>query len=416
MQTNMKSRANKIIGVAIVIIICLSVFALLGNNNNDEKDGAEHTKKSSRWFPSEPPPTDPVARARWLQTQAPFIDGHNDLPNEYRILANDVLGDLDITVHRPGLETDIPRLLAGKLGAQFWSVFVNCSLPPNLYVQAQLEQIDVLYRMVSNYSDVFQLAFDAPGVYAAFENNKIASLMGMEGGHAINSSMGALRMFQKLGVRYMTLTHVCNTAWAQSANDAVQTGLGLTAFGREVVHEMNRAGILVDISHVAAQTMRDALNASRAPVIFSHSNTVQLCNNVRNAPNDVLLALKANGGVLMVVFVPQWICVNWGQAGNVSCNVSDLVNHIDYVKHYIGVDHVGVGSAFEGVHIEPVGLEDTSKFMNITTELIKRGYTDDEIIKVMGGNIMRVLAEAQAISLVLQETTPPSTTKLYGTL
>jgi len=240
--------------------------------------------------------------------------------------------------------------------------------------------------------------------------------MGMEGGHSINSSMSVLRMFHKLGVRYMTLTHVCNTEWAQSANDAIQTGRGLTDFGKDIVREMNRVGMMVDISHVAAQTMRDALAVSVAPVMFSHSNAYTMVNDPRNAPDDVLYALKKNGGTIMLVFVPQWLCANWGTATNITCSIQGLLDQIDYISNLIGVEHVGIGSAYEGVHIEPVGLEDTSKFINITIELVKRGYADADIIKIMGGNILRVLTAVEEIAKELQKTTNPSTTLLYGNI
>jgi len=269
-------------------------------------------------------------------------------------------------------------------------------------VQATLEQTDVVHRMIEQYPNDLVLALTADDLIKGFREGKIASLIGMEGGHSINNSLATLRMFYQLGARYMTLTWTCTLDWADSA-DGPFTHNGLTDFGRTVVREMNRLGMLVDISHVSAQVMRDALNTSLAPVIFSHSNAQALCNVSRNVPDDVLDRLPANGGIVMVVFYPPFVSVN---SSNVT--LSDVVNHIDYIKNRIGVDYVGLGSDFDGVPYMPPDLDNVSKFVDLTVELIKRGYTNQQIQKVLGLNLLRVFRKAEAVSAHLRRTVPPS--------
>jgi len=263
-----------------------------------------------------------------------------------------------------------------------------------------------------------------------FKNNRFASLIGMEGGHSINSSMGALRAFSYLGARYMTLTHSCSTPWAQSANDNSGNVIGLTTYGRAIVLEMNRIGMMVDISHVAIQTMFDTLNTTLAPVIFSHSNARALCDHIRNVPDAVLDLLPQNGGVVMVVFYPLFVCQRFLNESNrlastpgcdsacvsaglaayqmtaEACNTSDVVAHIDYIVQRIGIDYVGIGSDYDGVSILPVGLEDVSKYPNLISELIMMGYKDEDINKILSENIIRVLRDVENVSLNLQAVTP----------
>eukprot|EP01112_Ceratiomyxa_fruticulosa_P014617 TRINITY_DN4203_c0_g1_i1.p1 TRINITY_DN4203_c0_g1~~TRINITY_DN4203_c0_g1_i1.p1 ORF type:complete len:278 (-),score=45.46 TRINITY_DN4203_c0_g1_i1:66-899(-) len=271
-------------------------------------------------------------------------------------------------------------------------------------VQATLEQIDVVYQMAKIYPNVFQLADTVAEISSAFSQGKIASLIGMEGGHSINSSLGTLRMFRQLGATYMTLTHTCSTPWAQSANDNSGNVIGLTDFGRQVVLEMNRIGMMVDISHVAPQTMMDTLDTTLAPVIFSHSNALSLCNVSRNVPDDVLLRLPKNGGVIMVVFYPNFVCEE-PFIGN--CSIFDMIAHIDYIKNLIGIDYIGFGSDFDGIPRVLQGLEDVSKYPVLMAELIKKGYSDSDILKISGQNILRVKKQVEVVSQQLNGLYPP---------
>jgi len=326
------------------------------------------------------------------------------------------------------LQTDIPRIREGRLGAQIWSVYVPCDMPNP--VQATMEQIDVVYRLTEAYPDVFQLAVSSGEILPIFKSGKVPSLIGMEGGHSINSSMNLLRAFYHLGARYLTLTHTCSTPWAQSANDLSGTVIGLTTYGRQIVREMNRIGMMVDLSHVAVQTMHDALDTSTAPIIFSHSNARALCNHIRNVPDDVLARLPENGGVVMVVFYPGFLCeryrleglrlanitgcdsscVSQGlaafQATAEACNVSDVADHIDYIKGHAGIDHIGIGSDYDGVDALPVGLEDVSKYPNLIAELVRRSYSDDDVKKILSRNMIRVLQRVEEEAHRLQQSDP----------
>lgn len=369
-------------------------------------------------------------RAKQLHKTVPLIDGHNDLPwklraNNIQPSSNKMLSEIQSAFH-----TDIPRLLEGGLGGQFWSVYVPTQLENNEnFVQTTLEQIDVVYQLVHQYPDIFQLTLTSSEVESAFKQNKIASLIGMEGGHCIGESLAALRMFYKLGARYMTLTHNKSLPWADSCTDLPQAN-GLTEFGQSVVREMNQLGMLVDLSHVSPQTMHAALDVTSAPVIFSHSSARAITNHPRNVPDDVLIRLKDNDGVIMVSFVPAFVSthvyqwelnresvidptrsshlasddpVSTTKASNTppQATINNVADHIDHIASLIGTSHIGIGSDFDGVGSLPLGLEDVSKYHSLTIELIRRSYTDEDILNILGRNILRVMQKAENISAQL---------------
>lgn len=401
--------------IASIVVIVIAVVYL-----TYQIDGAETL------------PSDPLERAMKLMEKTPLMDTHNDLPWQYRMRVSNNITALpiqdDLVNLLPILHTDIPRIKKGRLGAQIWSVYVSCGMPDP--VQATMEQIDDVYRMTVAYPNYFKFVTNSGDIVPTFKDGKFPSLIGMEGGHSINSSMGALRAFYYLGARYMTLTHTCSTPWAQSANDDSGDVIGLTPYGRQIVQEMNRIGMMVDLSHVAVQTMYDALNTTTAPVIFSHSNARALCDHIRNVPDDVLRLLPANGGVVQVVFYPAFVCnryrekeIEWSlfpgcndscvaehmaeyQNSSLACNVSDVADHIDHIRNVSGIDHVGIGSDYDGVSVVPVGLEDVSKYPNLIAELITRGYSDDDINKVLSGNIIRVMQQVEAEAQRLQQSDP----------
>jgi len=381
-----------------------------------------------------------LARARALHLSVPMFDGHNDYPWEVRQRAGKDPAALDIRSARTDTMTDIPRMRRGGVGAQFWSVYVPSSLAGQQAVTATLEQIDIVHRMMARYPEDFELALTADDVQRIFAAGKIASLIGMEGGHAIDSSLGALRMFARLGARYMTLTHSKNTPWADSATDTPEHG-GLTAFGEDVIHEMNRLGMLADLSHVSEETMEDVLRVTRAPVIFSHSSTRALCGHPRNVPDAILRLLPRNGGVVMVSFVPQFTTPEasaWDSALEAeqarlqklsqkdeaavkagigawmaahprpTVTVAQVADHIDHVRKVAGIDHVAYGSDFDGITSAPIGLEDVSTFPALTAELLRRGYTELEVKKVLGLNLLRVMRAAEAAAARMAAAPPGS--------
>lgn len=366
-----------------------------------------------------------------LLRSAPLIDGHNDLLWELREQAGYDFGKLDIAGDCPTLQTDLPRLRRGCVGAQFWSVYVPAEAPftGHAAVTATLEQLAAFHEMLARYGDRLGLARTADELVGVAASGRIASLAGIEGGHCIADSLPALRMMYQLGARYMTLTHNSNTSWADAAVDVPEHD-GLTDFGRQVVAEMNRLGMLVDLSHVAATTMRAALAATRAPVIFSHSSARALCDHPRNVPDDVLELLAVNGGVCMVTFVPAFVNPAAGAAwladdqfrGEVRAKFADdpalmaaavaawqehhpvptatlaqVADHIDHVRAVAGIDHVGIGSDFDGVAVQPIGLEDVSRYPALFAELRQRGYTDDELRKIAGRNFLRVFRDAESV-------------------
>jgi membrane dipeptidase len=332
-------------------------------------------------------------RATELLRVAPVIDGHNDLPWALRtLLGSDpraVAAGIDLAEPQPSLHTDLGRLRSGGVGGQFWSVFVPCELTGSDAVTAVLEQIELVHALIARYPDDLALATTAEDVEAAIAAGRVASLLGAEGGHCIAESLGVLRALHRLGVRYLTLTHNKNTPWADSATDDPAAG-GLTDFGREVVREINRLGMLVDLSHVAPTTMRDALDASTAPVIFSHSSCRAVYDHPRNVPDDVLAALADNGGVCMVTFVGRFI------TGEPEATLDDVVAHVEHAREIAGLDHIGLGGDYDGTTSLPVGMEDVGAYPLLFEALLDRGWTGEECAKLAGRNIVRVLREAQA--------------------
>ncbi len=382
-----------------------------------------------------------MVRAREVLGRHPLIDSHNDLPNVIRERGEPPRDVAAFDLRRPALgDTDIARLRAGGVGGQFWSVYIPSSpeVGERGFARAQLEQIDIALRMIERYPDAFALALTAGDVERAGASGRIASLLGIEGGHAIENSLGALRAYHRLGVRYMTLTHFNGNDWADSATDAARHG-GLTKFGTEVVREMNRLGMLVDISHVSADTMNDVLDVAGAPVIFSHSNARALSPTPRNVPDDVLARLPGNGGVVMVSFISLFAVqgdehARWQAAFEKETGVklgdaeydaalakytavhpepratlSDVADHIEHVRDVAGIDHVGIGADFFG---EPAwmasGLEDVASYPALFAELIRRGWQEEALAKLARGNVLRVLRQAEAAAARIQQQRPAS--------
>jgi membrane dipeptidase len=362
-----------------------------------------------------------------MLSRFPLIDGHNDLPWEIREKYGSDPVKAGLTGRVPGTHTDIPRLVEGGVGGQFWSVYVPATLAGDAAVTAVFEQVDLVHRMIAAYPNRFQLAVRATDVDAAFAAGKIASLLGAEGGHCINSSLGVLRSLHALGVRYLTLTHNDNVGWADSATDEPDCG-GLSDFGREVVAEMQRLGMLVDLSHVAVTTMNAALDIASAPVIFSHSSAFALTSNPRNVPDDVLARLAVNGGVCMVAFVPFFVsqeCTDWFTAlkafaagrgldpdnlGAVfgllpewekdnpmpAATVAQVADHIEHVRAVAGIAHVGIGADYDGTPALPLGLQDVSRYPALFHELQRRHWSEADLKALAGGNILRTLRDAEA--------------------
>jgi membrane dipeptidase len=357
------------------------------------------------------------------------IDGHNDLPWAVREQYGYDLDKVDLGRHVTGLHTDIPRLRQGAVGGQFWSVYVPCSLAGDSAVTATLEQIDFVRRWVGRFPADLVLATTADGIEAAVGSGRIASLIGIEGGHSIGGSLGTLRTMYELGARYMTLTHNENVAWADSATDVPVLG-GLADFGRDVVREMNRLGMFVDLSHVSADVMRDALAVTTAPVLFSHSGAQSVTDLNRNVPDDVLERLPANGGVCMVAFVPSFVSqavADWyrdtldlveARGGDrrrfadidpvmaerresdpppVS-GVADVADHIEHVRKVAGLDHVGLGGDYDGTAYFPDGLEDVSCYPRLLEELRSRGWSEHELTALAHGNLLRAMRDVEAVA------------------
>jgi membrane dipeptidase len=334
-----------------------------------------------------------AARARALHRIYPLVDGHNDLP--WALRTRDPLPGLealDLSTPQPSLHTDIPRLRQGGVGMQFWSVYVPATPAGAAAVNATFEQIDLVHRMMRRWPDTFELARTAAGADAIFKAGKIASMIGMEGGHSIDGSLDTLRKAYAEGARYLTLTHTANVPWADSAAGPPVLD-GLSAFGEDVVREMNRLGMLVDLSHTSPATMEDALRVSAAPVIFSHSSARGVTEHARNVPDSILRQLPKNGGVVMVAFVPAFVAADASTA-----TVSHVADHVDHVRRVAGIDHVGLGGDFDGISTVVRGLEDVSTYPNLTAELLRRGYGDEEVGKILGGNILRAWREAEQVA------------------
>lgn len=368
-----------------------------------------------------------------LLRKTPLIDGHNDLPWQFlhRKLALEAI-DLSSDTRKlvPPLLTDIPRLRAGGIGAQFWAIY----LPPKpggaALVRGALEQIDLVHRMVARYWESFELALGPDDIEAIHQRGKIGCLIGLEGGHLIDNSLAILRMYYALGARYLTLTHVKNTDWADAAGDQPKH-YGLTAFGQDVIREMNRLGMLVDLSHVSDDVMRSALALSKAPVVFSHSSARAVCNHPRNVPDDVLKTIRTNGGIVMVCFLPGYLnekasahmatamdeknrleklfpddfaraekeLEKWRRAHPAPlATLKDVANHVDHLRDVAGIEHVGIGSDFEGFFGEVQGLEDVSRYPALLTELRQRGYSDEDLRRIAGLNFLRVFRQVVSVA------------------
>jgi membrane dipeptidase len=376
-------------------------------------------------------------RARRILRDTPVIDGHNDYPWAVREKAGGILDKLDIRQPQPTIMTDIARLATGGVGGQFWSVYVPATPaaePSGNAVSATLDQIDIVHQMMAKYSASMALALTADDVERIQKAGKVASLIGVEGGHSINSSLGNLRMLYRLGARYMTLTHSLNTPWADSATDTPKVN-GLSPFGEEVVREMNRIGMLVDLSHTAPATMAAALKVTTAPVIFSHSSARAVTDVPRNVPDDILTQVARNRGVVMVTFVPGFVSsevaaynkrenderarltptlnndttavdraiADWRRTNPPpSASLIQVADHIDHIRKICGIDCLGLGGDFDGITSVPVGLEDVSDYPLLLAELLRRGYSDDDIRKIAGRNILRVMRAAEARAAQLQ--------------
>ncbi len=340
---------------------------------------------------------DLVARARALHARYPLVDGHNDYP--WALRERDVtlsLETLDISRPQPSLHTDIPRLRQGGVGMQFWSVYVPATLEGPSAVTAAFEQVDLVHRMMRRWPETFELARTVTEAERIFEAGKIASMIGMEGGHSIGGSLDTLRRAYTEGVRYLTLTHNANLPWADSATGPPALG-GLSAFGESVVREMNRLGMLVDLSHTSPATMEDALRVSEAPVVFSHSSARGVTDHARNVPDSILRRLPARGGVVMVTFVPAFVAADASTA-----TLSHVADHIDHIRSVAGIDHVGIGGDFDGIPTVVGGLEDVSKYPDLTAELLRRGYADEDVGKILGGNLLRAWRQAEQVAARLQ--------------
>ena len=406
------------------------------------------------------PAADPAARVARVLAATPLIDGHNDLPDAILNRFQGVVGALDLASDTSkltppadgvALMTDLPRLRAGKVGAQFWSVFVPVEKQGAVAVDATIKQIDIVRQLVARYPHDLEMAYTADDIVRIHRAGRIASLIGVEGGHQMGGSLAVLRQYYELGARYMTLTHVLNTEWADSATDN-PVHHGLTPFGREVVREMNRLGMLVDLSHVSPDTMRAALEVAVAPVIYSHSSARALVDHPRNVPDDILQLVARNGGVVMVNFnagyvsrerqeweaaqaaeqarysTPPYNGLYIGQPERASAalkeweqahpgpkaTLSQVADHVEHIRQVAGIEHVGLGSDFDGITEVPTGLEDVSKFPQLLMELARRGWSDADLAALAGGNLLRALKSAEQVAARLRAERPASAATIAG--
>ena len=383
-------------------------------------------------------------RVAGVLKKTPLIDGHNDLPMRYTMQVQGNLDQMpftsDLSAIKKPTQTDHPRMLKGMMGGQFWSVYIPIAAFPGASgdVARVLTQIDVVHRMITTYPDQLELALTADELIDAHRRGKIASMIGIEGGHAIENSLANLRMLYKAGARYMTLTHSKGLRWADSATDGERVG-GLSPFGKEVVHEMNRLGMLVDLSHVSVNAMNDALDVSSAPVIFSHSSAFALTAHKRNIPDEVLLRLKVNHGVAMVTFYPSYVSetvrlawINLREKIAIETEdprertklfiaqrpalprptLADVADHIDHIRNLIGIDYIGLGGDYDGMPPGPVGLEDVSTYPALLIELLRRGYSDADIAKIAGRNILRVMQDVETVARKEQARRLPSNAQI----
>ena len=383
-----------------------------------------------------------MALAIKVLRSTPLIDGHNDLPWYIRESPT-VRGDVEAydLRQRTSGHTDLERLRAGMLGGQFWSIYIPGEIKDSGYARVQLEQVDIARRMIAKYPEAFQWALTADGMRQAFAAGRIGSVLGLEGGHAIENSLGALRAYYDMGARYLTLTHNVTTDWADAALGEQRHG-GLTRFGEEVVREMNRLGMLVDLSHVSPATMSDALNVTEAPVIFSHSGARALVDHPRNIPDSILRRMPANDGVVMVPFVTTFVSraardrdqarsqaegelkqrhradsvaikrdlATWDQAHpKPIVHISDVADVIEHVRRVAGVEHVGIGGDFDGIPETIEGLEDVSSYPRVFAELARRGWSESDLRKLAGENVLRAMSRAEEVAMRLRRERPPST-------
>jgi len=437
---------------SLFVILLIGLFiqsaSIVAQAQPQTKPKAQKQTKSQAQKPTkaqaQAQPTDAQrGKVKEILSSVPLVDGHNDVPIQYRSRVGNKLSAMDFwntrALSRP-MHTDIERLKKGQVGAQFWSVFVSANQPEQQALQQTMEQIDFVYRLVDKYPNEFGIALTADQLEKQFKAKRIASLIGIEGGHSIANSLGALRQFYALGARYMTLTHSRSLDWADSATDSVRHG-GLTPFGREVVREMNRLGMLVDISHVSPAVMSHALDVTEAPVIFSHSSARAVCDHVRNVPDSILVRVKQNKGIVMVTFVPSYLNENlrrhleaaeaesnrlkaahandataieegmnrWRTANpEPRATLADVADHIDHIRKLIGSEYIGIGGDYDGIGSLPLGLEDVGTYPDLFAELLRRGYTEQELKNIAGLNFLRVMREVERVAERLQTQRGPS--------